>query len=57
MRSNAFAVPKALTAAIIATRIPATGPSSGAMASAKGAPLLAATRLGRSMRVAQVASK
>src|SRR5689334_20856335 len=47
-------VPKALIAAMTATSMPATGPRIGAIASAKGAPLLAARALGKSIRVATV---
>jgi len=55
--SSALAVPKALTAATTATRMPAAVPIAGAMASANGAPLFAAIALGRSASVARVASR
>ena len=54
---SALAVPKALIAAMIATRAPAIGPRIGAMASAKGAVLLAATALGKSIRQATVENR
>ncbi len=54
-RSKALQVPKALIAAMMATIAPALEPRIGAMASAKGALLSAATRLGRSISVAMVA--
>ena len=56
-QEQGVAVPKALIAAMIATSAPAPGPRIGAMASAKGALLLAAIALGSRSKAATVAAR
>jgi hypothetical protein len=56
-RTSALLAPNALMAAISATSVPATPPSTGEMASANGALLSPATALGSSQRTASVVLK